>query len=271
MLELNNISKSYNIGTVNQRQIFDCFNLQIPNGQFLTIIGSNGSGKTSLLNLICGNIKPEAGTIKISQEERIHERIQTIEQDLTYLPEHKRYVRIGRVFQDPAAGTCPSMTLRENLALADNKNKSWNLRRAVNPKREKFYQEKLKMMDLGLENKLDEIVGNFSGGERQAIALLMATMMPIDYLILDEHTAALDPKAAENIMKLTARLVEDMNLTILMVTHNLNFALEYGERLIMLHQGEILLEKTGEDKKRLELNDLLDKFFKISIEVGNAI
>ncbi|MGB4609024.1 MAG: ATP-binding cassette domain-containing protein [Saccharofermentanales bacterium] len=259
MLELQNIVKYYNPGTVNENIIFRNFNLAIPSGQFMTIIGSNGSGKTSMLNLICGNIKPDQGQIIMDGE------------NTTNMAEHVRYKRMGRVFQDPAAGTCPSMTLLENLSLADNKNKAWNLTKAVEKQRIDFYREKLKRVGLGLENKLDEIVGSFSGGERQAVALLMATITPIDYLILDEHTAALDPKAAETIMQLTAEIIQEQNLTTLMVTHNLNYALEYGDRLIMLHQGEILLDASGQDKSQLKLNNLLNKFFEISIEVGNAI
>ncbi|NLM19554.1 MAG: ATP-binding cassette domain-containing protein [Clostridiaceae bacterium] len=259
MLELQNIMKCYNPGTVNENLIFQDFNLSIPSGQFMTIIGSNGSGKTSMLNLICGNIKPDRGQIIMDGE------------NTTNMAEHVRYKRMGRVFQDPAAGTCPSMTLLENLSLADNKNKAWNLTKAVEKQRIDFYREKLKRVGLGLENKLDEVVGSFSGGERQAVALLMATITPIDYLILDEHTAALDPKAAETIMQLTAEIIQEQNLTTLMVTHNLNYALEYGDRLIMLHQGEILLDVCGQEKSKLKLNDLLNKFFEISIEVGNAI
>ncbi|MGI6579215.1 MAG: ABC transporter ATP-binding protein [Saccharofermentanales bacterium] len=259
MLELQNIVKYYNPGTVNENIIFRNFNLAIPSGQFMTIIGSNGSGKTSMLNLICGNIKPDQGQIIMDGE------------NTTNVAEHVRYKRMGRVFQDPAAGTCPSMTLLENLSLADNKNKAWNLTKAVEKQRIDFYREKLKRVGLGLENKLDEVVGSFSGGERQAVALLMATITPIDYLILDEHTAALDPKAAETIMQLTAEIIQEQNLTTLMVTHNLNYALEYGDRLIMLHQGEILLDASGQDKSQLKLNNLLNKFFEISIEVGNAI
>lgn len=199
MLKLQNIIKRYNPGTVNENTIFQDFNLSVPSGQFMTIIGSNGSGKTSMLNLICGNIKPDQGNIIMDED------------NITILAEHARYKRMGRVFQDPAAGTCPSMTLLENLSLADNKNKSWNLTKAVNNQRIEFYQEKLKRVGLGLESKLDEIVGSFSGGERQAVALLMATLTPIDYLILDEHTAALDPKVAETIMQLTAEIIKEQN------------------------------------------------------------
>lgn len=259
MLELRNIAKCYNQGTINENIIFQDFNLTIPSGQFLTIIGSNGSGKTSMLNLICGNIKPSQGQIIMDSD------------NITAKPEHIRYKRMGRVFQDPAAGTCPSMTLLENLSLADNKNKAWNLSKSVNNKRIDFYQERLKKVGLGLENKLNDIVGSFSGGERQAVALLMATITPIDYLILDEHTAALDPKAAETIMELTAEIIKEQDLTTLMVTHNLNYALEYGDRLIMLHKGEILLDAIDREKRELELDDLLNRFFEISIEVGNAI
>lgn len=259
MLELRNIAKCYNPGTVNENIIFQDFNLTIPSGQFLTTIGSNGSGKTSMLNLICGNIKPNQGKIILDGE------------NVTAVPDYARYKKLGRVFQDPAAGTCPSMTLLENLSLAENKNKAWNLTQAINKQKIEFYQEKLKQVGLGLENKLDEIVGSFSGGERQAVALLMATITPIDYLILDEHTAALDPKAAETIMDLTEKIVQEQQLTTVMVTHNLNYALEYGDRLLMLHQGEILIDASDQNKKELKLEDVLDQFFEISIEVGNPI
>ncbi len=267
MIELNNISKTYNIGTPNQEKIFEHFNLEIPTGEFLSIIGSNGSGKTSLLNLICGSVIPESGSIKLIEDRKDETEIV----DITHFPEHKRYVKIGRVLQDPAAGTCPSMTLRENLALADNKNKPWNLGYAVNKKKEKIYQEKLSYLGFGLENKLDTLVGSFSGGERQAIALLMATLTPIDYLILDEHTAALDPKSSELIMNLTEQIIEELDVTVIMITHNLKYALKYGNRLIMMHKGRILLDKKGQAKQELELEKLLDQFFEISIEVGNTV
>ncbi len=259
MLELLNISKCYNPGTVNENTIFKDFSLKLDRGNFLAIIGSNGSGKSSLLNLVCGNILADSGQVILDGK------------DVSRLPEHKRYVKLGRVFQDPSAGTCPDMTLLENMALADNKNRPWNLTRAVDHKRLDYYREKLKLIGLGLENKLNEVVGSFSGGERQAVALLMATMTPIDYLILDEHTAALDPKAAELIMQLTENLVEEQAMTVLMVTHNLKHALTYGNRLIMLHQGKIIMDLEGRAKDELDLDDLLGKFFEISIEVGNSI
>ena len=257
MLELNHIHKYYNAGTVNEMCLFNDFSLSIEDGQFVSVVGSNGSGKTSMLNLICGSIPLDAGQIKIGNE------------DITNMPEFKRQKRIGRVYQNPAMGTCPSMTILENMALADNKGKPFNLRLGTNRQRVEFYREQLHMLGLGLEDKMDVKVGVLSGGQRQAMALLMSTMTPIEFLILDEHTAALDPKTADIIMELTDKVVKEKHLTTIMVTHNLRYAVEYGNRLLMMHQGHAIIDKAGEEKKQIQIEHILDKFNEISIECGN--
>ncbi len=257
MLKLNHIQKYYNAGTVNEMCLFEDFNLTIEDHQFVSVVGSNGSGKTSLLNLICGSIPLDGGSIVIGNE------------DITRMPEYKRQRRIGRVYQNPAMGTCPSMTILENMSLADNKGKPFNLRLGTNRQRIGFYREQLHSLGLGLEDKLDVKVGVLSGGQRQAMALLMSTMTPIEFLILDEHTAALDPKTAETIMELTGRIVSEKNLTTIMVTHNLRYAVEYGDRLLMMHQGDVIVDQAGEEKKKVQIEDILDKFNEISIECGN--
>lgn len=257
MLKLNNINKYYNTGTVNEMCLFQDFNLSIEKGQFVSVVGSNGSGKTSMLNIICGSIPLDSGTIYIGDE------------NITNMPEFKRQRRIGRVYQNPAMGTCPHMTILENMALADNKGKSFNLRPGTNKKRIDFYRENLKSLELGLEDKLHVKVGVLSGGQRQAMALLMSTMTPIEFLILDEHTAALDPKTAEVIMELTDKVVKEKNLTTIMVTHNLRYAVEYGNRLIMMHQGQAVIDESGDKKAAIKIDDLLSRFNAISIECGN--
>jgi putative ABC transport system ATP-binding protein len=257
MIELVNINKYYNPGTVNEMCLFKDFNLSVLDGEFVSVVGSNGSGKTSMLNIICGSIPIDRGTIRIGNE------------DITMMPEYQRQRRIGRVYQNPAMGTCPTMTILENMSLADNKGKSFNLSRGTNRKRIDSYRESLRSLNLGLEDKLHVPVGSLSGGQRQAMALLMATMTPIEFLILDEHTAALDPKTAELIMQLTDQVVKEKKLTTIMVTHNLRYAVEYGNRLIMMHQGEVVIDKAGEEKKATEIDSILEKFNEISIECGN--
>ena len=197
MLELKHIYKTYNPGTVNEHVLFKNFNLQIDNGEFVTVVGSNGSGKTSLLNVICGSIPIDAGQVIIGGK------------DISDEKEFVRHRRIGRVFQDPSKGTCPSMNIIENLSIADNKGRKYGLSRGLNKARIDYYRDILADLDLGLENQMDSPVGSLSGGQRQAVALLMATLQPIEFLILDEHTAALDPKTAEIIMKLTDDIVRE--------------------------------------------------------------
>lgn len=257
MLELRGITKIYNPGEITELTLFHDFDLTVGDGEFLSIVGSNGSGKTSMLNIICGSIPIEKGQILIDGR------------DMTRVPEYKRYMRIGRVYQNPATGTCPNLTIAENMALADNKGGRYGLSRGVNKARLNFYREQLAALGLGLENKTDVLAGSLSGGQRQAVALLMSAMTPIDFLILDEHTAALDPKTAEIIMALTDKIVREKKITAVMVTHNLRYAVEYGNRLLMMHKGEIVLDCAGEKKADTSVSDLLGLFNAISIECGN--
>ena len=257
MLKLENICKTFNIGTVNESTLFSNFNLEIKKGEFISVIGSNGSGKTTMLNLICGSIPLDRGNIVVQG------------QNINKMKEYQRSKFIGRVFQDPAKGTCPSMTILQNMSMADNKGKAFNLTAGINKKRIPFYQEQLARLGLGLEDKLHEKVGALSGGQRQAMALLMSTMTPLDFLILDEHTAALDPKTSEVIMELTDELVREKQLTTLMVTHNLRHAVQYGNRMIMMHQGGIVLDYDAKQKAEANVDDILRVFNEISIECGN--
>lgn len=257
MLELSNIKKVFNAGTIDETTLFDGFDFKVRKGEFVSIIGSNGSGKTTLLNLICGTDRIDGGRIVFGGN------------DITKLPEHKRAEKIGRVLQDPRLGTCGHLTIIENMALADNKNKSYNLGRAVNKSRIDYYRTLLESCEMGLENRMNVAVGNLSGGQRQALALLIATMTDIEMLILDEHTAALDPKSSERLMVITDKVVKSKKLTTVMVTHNLRFAVEYGSRLVMMHEGGCVMDIEGEAKKNASIDDLLDKFNEISIEVGN--
>lgn len=257
MLELQNISKYYNPGTVNEMCLFDHFNFSVKDQEFVSVVGSNGSGKTSMLNIICGSIPVDQGFISINGT------------DIGGMPEFKRQKKIGRVYQNPAMGTCPNMTILENMSLADNKGRAFNLRMGTDKKRIDYYRDSLKILNLGLEDKLQIPVGSLSGGQRQAMALLMSAMTPIEFLILDEHTAALDPKTADLIMELTDKIVKEKKLTTIMVTHNLRYAVEYGNRLIMMHRGDIVMDKTGAEKDSLEIENILDKFNVISIECGN--
>lgn len=257
MLELNNIRKIYNPGLITEMCLFEDFSLSVGEKEFVSIVGSNGSGKTSLLNIICGSIPIEGGEIQINGDK------------LNHLKEYKRYRKIGRVYQNPALGTCPNLTMIENLSLADNKGKAFGLTGAINHKRKDYYREQLAALGLGLENKLDIKLGSLSGGQRQAVALVMATLTPIDFLILDEHTAALDPKTAEIIMQLTDKVVREKELTAIMVTHNLRYAAEYGSRLLMMDKGKVILDESGKNKAAVTVDDLLKLFNEISIECGN--
>lgn len=257
MLQLENITKLFNKGTVDESTVFDNFNLTVSKGEFVSLIGSNGSGKTTLLNLICGSLKADAGHILFQGK------------DITNLSEYKRARSIGRVFQDPKAGTCPNLTILENLALADNKNKPFGLGKCVSKKRIDYFKTLLEKTNMGLENRLNVQVGTLSGGQRQALALVIANMSDIDLLILDEHTAALDPKSSETIMQLTDRFIQESSITTIMVTHNLRFAVEYGSRLIMLHEGKSVVDLSGADKANANVDDLLKVFNEISIESGN--
>lgn len=257
MLELKNIEKYYNPGTIHEMCLFQKFNLKIEKGEFLSVIGSNGSGKTSMLNLICGSIAPEGGQVLMNGK------------DITKEKEFVRNRKIGRVYQNPAMGTCPSMTILENMSLADHKGGFFGLRPGTDRARTGIYREQLSLLNLGLEDRMDTKVGALSGGQRQAMALLMSTMTPIEFLILDEHTAALDPKTADMIMELTDRIVKEKKLTTIMVTHNLRYAMEYGNRLLMMHQGETVLDRKGAQKESMRVEEVLQLFNEISIECGN--
>lgn len=257
MLELKKIHKYYNPGSVNEMCLFHDFNLTVPDEQFVAVVGSNGSGKTSMLNLICGSLEADQGQILINGKNIAGEK------------EYQRHQKIGRVFQDPSKGTCPSMTILENMSIADNKGRKYGLGHCVNKTRIDFYREQLTTIGLGLEDKMDTLVGSLSGGQRQSLALLMSTMTPINFLILDEHTAALDPKTADVIMKLTDKIVHEKKVTTIMVTHNLRYAVEYGDRLIMMHEGRIILDQTGEEKKKTDPEKIMRIFNEISVECGN--
>ena len=248
MLELKGIHKYYNPGTVNEMCLFQNFNLTIDKGEFVSVVGSNGSGKTSMLNIICGSIPVEGGQILINGS------------DITKQKEFKRNQRIGRVYQNPAMGTCPSMTILENMSLADNKGKVFGLSRGTNKARIEYYREQLSQLGLGLEDKMDVKVGALSGGQRQAMALLMSTMTPIEFLILDEHTAALDPGTADKVLKLTQEIIEKNHTTCLMVTHNMQQALSMGNRTLMMDDGKIVLDVEGKERENMTVTDLLEKF-----------
>lgn len=257
MLKLEHIDVSFYKGTPDEMDLFQDFSFTVNKGDFISIVGSNGSGKTTLLNLICGTMTPDSGTIRFG------------DQDITKLPEHLRARFMGRVFQDPKMGTCSALTVLENFALADNKNKAYALGAAINKKRIDHYRELLSQCNMGLEDRLSTPMGSLSGGQRQAIALVIAGMTNVDLLVLDEHTAALDPKSSERVMELTDMLVKAHNLTAVMVTHNLRFATQYGNRLVMMHAGNAIIDKAGAEKQALTVNDLLGTFNEISIECGN--
>lgn len=251
MLEVRDITKIYNPGTLTEQRLFEHFSLTVEEGQFVAIVGSNGSGKTSLLNIICGSIPIEGGDVLVGSR------------SISKLKDYQRYATMGRVYQDPAAGTCPNLTMLENLSLADNKGGSYGLGRGVNKKRIDFYRQQLASLGLGLEDKLDVRMGALSGGQRQAVALLMATMTPLKFLILDEHTAALDPKTAEVIMALTDRVIREKHLTAMMVTHNLRYAVEYGDRILMMNRGRVVLDRAGAEKRATSMDDILTMFNQI--------
>lgn len=256
-LALSSITKIFNRGTVDENKLFDNFTLDVNDGDFISVVGSNGSGKTTMLNIVCGGIEPDAGAVIFNG------------QNIAMTKEFQRARRIGRVLQDPKMGTCGSLTILENMALADNKNKSFGLSPAVNRSREQYYKKLLESCGMGLENRMGVLAGSLSGGQRQALALIIATMSDIDLLILDEHTAALDPKSSETLMKITDKVVKEKHLTTLMVTHNLRFAVEYGSRLVMMHSGKAVMDIDGDEKQKLEVDDILGKFNEISIECGN--
>ena len=254
MLKIEHISKTFNPGTVNEKQAIRDLSLNLEKGDFATIIGSNGAGKSTLFNAICGDFFTDSGVIMLDG------------QDITFMPQHVRAKTIGRLYQDPMRGTAPGMTIEENLALAAGKG-GW-LSHVSRQEKERFHEE-LKLLDIGLEKRMTQPVGLLSGGQRQALSLLMDTMNPPKLLLLDEHTAALDPKTAELIMELTDKIVREKHLTTIMVTHNLRYAVEYGNRLLMMHQGHAIIDKAGAEKKAMQVDDILGTFNEISIECGN--
>lgn len=254
MLELVNIHKTFNLGTINEKKALDGVNLQLNEGDFVTVIGGNGAGKSTVLNAIAGVWPIDTGNIIIDG------------QDVTGLPEHKRAAFLGRVFQDPMNGTTATMEIEENLALATRRGKRRGLSWGITKKEKEEYRELLKMLDLGLEDRMTSKVGLLSGGQRQALTLLMATLKKPKLLLLDEHTAALDPKTAAKVLALSDKMIEENNLTAMMVTHNMRDAIVHGNRLIMMNEGKVILDIKGEEKKKLTVEDLLHKFEEISGE-----
>lgn len=254
MLELVNIHKTFNLGTINEKKALDGVNLQLDEGDFVTVIGGNGAGKSTVLNAIAGVWPIDTGNIIIDG------------QDVTGLPEHKRAAFLGRVFQDPMNGTTATMEIEENLALAARRGKRRGLSWGITKKEKEEYRELLKMLDLGLEDRMTSKVGLLSGGQRQALTLLMATLKKPKLLLLDEHTAALDPKTAAKVLALSDKMIEEHNLTAMMVTHNMRDAIVHGNRLIMMNEGKVILDIKGEEKKKLTVEDLLHKFEEISGE-----
>ena len=248
MLEIQNIFKTFNAGTINEKRALNGVSLTLNDGDFVTVIGGNGAGKSTMLNAIAGVWKPDYGTIEIDGV------------DVTNMPEHKRAAFLGRVFQDPMRGTAPDMEIAENLHIASMRGKRRKLIRGVKKADRKYFRELLKTLDLGLEDRLSTKVGLLSGGQRQAVTLLMASMNKPKLLMLDEHTAALDPKTAAKVMEVTRTLVNQDRLTTLMITHNMRDAIEYGDRLIMMYEGRIALDISGQEKQNLTVEDLLAKF-----------
>ena len=248
MLEVQNISKTFNPGTVNEKIALNGLSLHLAEGDFVTVIGGNGAGKSTLLNAVAGVWPVDAGTIKIAGA------------DITRLPEHKRARYIGRVFQDPMIGTAATMQIEENLALAARRGQRRGLGAGITRAEQELYKEQLKMLGLGLEDRLTSKVGLLSGGQRQALTLLMASLKKPKLLLLDEHTAALDPKTAAKVLELSARIVAENKLTTLMITHNMRDAIHYGNRLIMMHEGHVIYDVSGAEKQNLKVADLLQKF-----------
>lgn len=249
MLKIQHVKKTFNTGTINENKIFKDLNLTVNDGEFVTVIGSNGAGKSTMLNTVAGSILPDGGKIILNDK------------DITTMSEVKRAKYIGHVFQDPMMGTAPNMWIMENLALAYRRGNRHTLRWGM-PKGEELelYREQLAKLGLGLEDRLQTKVGLLSGGQRQAITLLMATIKKPELLLLDEHTAALDPKTAAVVLEISDKIIKENNLTTLMVTHNMQNAIDYGNRLIMMHEGAVVYDVKGEEKKTLKVNDLLEKF-----------
>ncbi len=252
MLKITNLQKTFNPGTVNEKVALNGLDLELRDGDFVTVIGGNGAGKSTLFNAIAGVWKPDCGTIEIDGV------------DVTNMPEHKRAKYLGRVFQDPMKGTAPDMEIAENLAIAARRGTLRKLVWGVRQAERQQYKQLLATLDLGLEDRLSSKVGLLSGGQRQAVTLLMATLKRPKLLLLDEHTAALDPKTAAKVLEITDQIVTENKLTTVMVTHNMRDAIEHGNRLIMMHEGRVVVDVEGEDKKQLQVSDLLELFAKAS-------
>ncbi len=256
MINITNVSKAFNKGNVNEVVALKDVNLEVKDGDFITIIGSNGAGKSTFLNAIAGTFPMDSGQIVLDNV------------NVTHWPEYKRAALMGRVFQDPLLGTCAGATIEQNLAMAIKRGKKRGLGLGVKAKDREFFKEKLAVLKLGLEDRLKTSTGLLSGGQRQALTMLMATLVRPHLLLLDEHTAALDPKTGGMILDLTAEIVKSQNLTALMVTHNMNQAISMGNRLIMFHRGGIVLDISGEEKKNLKVEDLLLRFSELRGEEG---
>lgn len=254
MLNIIDIHKTFNLGTINEKSALNGVELHLDKGDFCTIIGGNGAGKSTMLNAVAGVWPVDQGAILLNR------------QNITGLPEHKRAGFLGRVFQDPMTGTAASMEIQENLALAARRGKSRKLGWGITRQEKDRYRELLRVLDLGLEDRMTSKVGLLSGGQRQALTLLMATLQQPNLLLLDEHTAALDPKTAEKVLRVTDQIIEENHLTALMVTHNMKDAIAHGNRLIMMHDGRVILNITGEEKKKLTVADLLHQFELVSGE-----
>lgn len=252
MLEINNVYKTFNPGTINEKRALNGLNLTLNDGDFITVIGGNGAGKSTMLNMVAGVYPVDSGSIVIDGV------------DVTRLPEHKRAKYLGRVFQDPMMGTAGDMWIEENMALASRRGQRRGLKWAIGKAEREKFRYMLKELDLGLENRLSAKVGLLSGGQRQALTLLMAVMKKPKLLLLDEHTAALDPKTAAKVLALSDKFIEEEHLTAMMVTHNMKDAIAHGNRLIMMNNGRIILDVSGEEKKKLTVEYLLEAFTKLS-------
>lgn len=252
MLRLENVSKTFNKGSINEQKVFDNFSIDIGNDDFMCVLGGNGAGKSTLLNIISGKIEIDKGKLILNGI------------DVTENTEYEKCRRISRIFQDPSLGTNPSMTIYENLSMAKNKGNKFGLSFLIDKKDEEYFKELLKVLHLGLEDKLHTPVSQLSGGQRQSLALIMAVLGEPELLLLDEHTAALDPKTSEIVMEITDKIVKEKGLTTIMVTHNVDHALRYGNRLIMLHRGNKLIDISGETKNSLTKEELLGLFKDIS-------